>query len=88
MYDATNFVVAYPNHNTLAIIVFVTSLFMQIIGHIFVERSGPAAKENILKAFLLAPLFAWMEVLFSLGYRPALQKRIFSQIDARSRQLG
>ncbi|CAG8803859.1 32115_t:CDS:2, partial [Racocetra persica] len=87
VYDATNFAATYPNHNTLAIIVFVTSLVMQIIGHVIVEKCGPAARENILKAILLAPLFAWMEVLFSLGYRLTLQKRIFTQIEARSRQL-
>ncbi|RIB17465.1 hypothetical protein C2G38_2001228 [Gigaspora rosea] len=75
-YDATNFADSYPNHNTLAAIVCVFSLVMQIIGHMYIEKNGPAARENFLRAFLLAPLFAWMEVLFSLGYRPALQKRL------------
>lgn len=29
-----------------------------------------------IPAFLLAPLFVFLEVLFSLGYRPALQDRV------------
>ncbi|CAG8496029.1 23736_t:CDS:2 [Dentiscutata erythropus] len=49
VYDATSFADSYPNHDNLALIVFVSSLVLQIIGHIFVEKSGPAARENILK---------------------------------------
>lgn len=33
-----------------------------------------------MQAFLLAPLFVFMELLFILGYRPALQKRIHEKV--------
>jgi len=33
-------------------------------------------------AFLLAPLFVWLEVLFAAGYRPALQKRVKAKVTA------
>ncbi|CAG8639299.1 2188_t:CDS:2, partial [Gigaspora rosea] len=48
-YDATNFADSYPNHNTLAAIVCVFSLVMQIIGHMYIEKNGPAARENFLR---------------------------------------
>ena len=32
-------------------------------------------------AFLLAPLFVWLEVLFATGYRPALQKRVEAKVN-------
>jgi len=33
-------------------------------------------------AFVLAPLFVFMELLFALGYRPALQKRVLEKTKA------
>lgn len=48
----------------------------QFFGHFFFERRAPALLDNIFQAFLLAPLFIFMELLFVLGYRPALLKRV------------
>ena len=48
----------------------------QFFGHYFFERRAPALLDNLFQAFLLAPLFIFMELLFVLGYRPALLKRI------------
>lgn len=48
----------------------------QFFGHYFFESRAPAFLDNIFQAFLLAPLFIFMELLFVLGYRPALYKRI------------
>ena len=54
----------------------------QILSHVFIEKRSPAFLENMMQAFLLAPLFVFMEFLFVLGYRPALQKRIHEKIKA------
>lgn len=54
----------------------------QILSHMFIEKRSPAFVDNLTQAFLLAPLFVFMEFLFVLGYRPALQKRIHEKIKA------
>ncbi|RIA80556.1 hypothetical protein C1645_717379 [Glomus cerebriforme] len=75
-YHATNFAATFPNHNFLAGIVHVISWIVQFMGHGFAEKRSPALKDNIIQALLLAPLFVWLEVLFSMGYRSTLQKRV------------
>ncbi|CAB4397035.1 DUF962-domain-containing protein [Rhizophagus irregularis] len=75
-YNATNFATDYSDHNTLAGIVQVSSWIMQFIGHGFAEKRSPALKDNLSQAILLAPLFIWLEILFSIGYRSGLQKRV------------
>jgi len=32
--------------------------------------------DNLVQAVFLAPFFVWLEVLFWLGYRPELRKRV------------
>jgi uncharacterized membrane protein YGL010W len=54
----------------------------QLLSHIFIEHRVPAFMDNVLQAFLLAPLFVFIELLFVLGYRPALQKRIHEKVKA------
>lgn len=55
---------------------------VQVLSHAFIERRAPAILDNTLQALLLAPLFVFMELLFVLGYRPALQKRIHEKVKA------
>jgi 2-hydroxy fatty acid dioxygenase len=52
----------------------------QFIGHGVYERRKPALLDNVIQAVLLAPLFVWMEILFSLGYRPELKARLNKSI--------
>ncbi|GBB93045.1 hypothetical protein RclHR1_00210041 [Rhizophagus clarus] len=75
-YNATNFAADHSDHNVLAGIVHVFSWIAQFIGHGFAEKRSPALKDNISQALLLAPLFVWLEILFSIGYRSGLQKRV------------
>ncbi|CAG8545515.1 hypothetical protein C2G38_740402 [Gigaspora rosea] len=86
-YNANSFATAYPNHVTLAIIVHVFSWIIQFIGHGFFEKRSPALKDNLAQALLLAPLFVWLEVLFTFGYRSALQKRIKNKVNKAILQL-
>lgn len=53
----------------------------QFIGHGAFEGRAPALLDNLVQAFLLAPLFVWMEVLFFLGYRPELRARYHKSVE-------
>lgn len=65
-----------PNAFLISSIIQIVSWAAQFFGHFFFERRAPALLDNIFQAFLLAPLFIFMELLFVLGYRPALLKRV------------
>ena len=56
--------------------VFLFSWIIQFIGHGKFEGRAPALLDNLVQALVLAPFFVWMEVLFKLGYRPELRKRV------------
>ena len=67
--------VHYPQYVILTWFVCqVLSWTPQIAAHRFIEGRSPALFDNILQAFLLAPFFVFLEVLFHLGYRPELKK--------------
>ena len=60
---------------------------MQIYpGHVLAERRRPALLDSFFQSLVLGPLFVWFELLFALGYRPALhaevQRRVRSSIEA------
>ena len=48
----------------------------QFVGHGLFEGRAPALFDNLVQAFVLAPFFVWMEILFHLGYRPQLKSRL------------
>lgn len=61
--------------------VHVVSWLVQFIGHGVFEKRAPALLDNLIQAFLLAPLFVWMEILFALGYRPELKSRLDTAVE-------
>ncbi|KAI8053900.1 DUF962-domain-containing protein [Syncephalis plumigaleata] len=63
-----------------AVIVQVFSWAAQIFTHHVFEKRAPALQDNLAQAFLQAPLFVFLEILFAFGYRPALHKRIRNQV--------
>ncbi|KAG2077715.1 DUF962-domain-containing protein [Suillus decipiens] len=63
-----------------AIIVQVVSWIAQFIGHGLAEGRAPALLDNIVGALVLAPFFVHLELLFMLGYRPALHKQLQNDI--------
>lgn len=76
---------AYANHltasygrtaNTWAVVLHVISWLAQFVGHGVFEGRAPALLDNLVQALFLAPFFVWMEILFSLGYRPELKRRL------------
>ncbi|KAG6008177.1 hypothetical protein E4U43_000206 [Claviceps pusilla] len=64
----------------IALGLHVVAWIAQFVGHGAFERRAPALLDNLVQAVFLAPLFVWLEVLFQLGYRPALQARIEKKI--------
>ncbi|GAA6031756.1 hypothetical protein JCM8097_001973 [Rhodosporidiobolus ruineniae] len=55
---------------------FVGSWIAQFVGHGKFEGRAPALLDSLLQSLVLAVFFVWLEVLFFLGYRPALYKRL------------
>lgn len=81
---------AYSNHltagssynvNVNATAIHVVAWIAQFIGHGVFEGRAPALLDNLLQAFVLAPFFVFMELLFKAGYRPELQKRVNESVE-------
>jgi len=81
---------AYANHltseygmtaNFWAAGAHVVCWIAQFIGHGVFEGRAPALLDNLFQAIFLAPLFVWLELLFSLGYRPELKRRLDKMIE-------
>lgn len=81
---------AYSNHlttaygssaNYWALGIFLFSWIAQFIGHGVFEGRAPALLDNLVQAVFLAPFFVWMEILFSLGYRPELKSRVDTAVE-------
>ncbi|KAF1999487.1 DUF962-domain-containing protein [Amniculicola lignicola CBS 123094] len=53
----------------------------QFIGHGAFEGRAPALLDNLVQALFLAPFFVWFEILFSLGYRPDLKRRVDTAVE-------
>lgn len=66
--------------NKTAIGMHIVCWLAQFVGHGKFEGRAPALLDNLFQAFFLAPLFVWLEILFSLGYRPELQKRVNAMV--------
>jgi 2-hydroxy fatty acid dioxygenase len=82
---------AYANHltstygataNYWAFGIHVASWIAQFIGHGVFEGRAPALLDNLVQAVFLAPLFVWLELLFSMGYRPGLRSRLEKAVEA------
>lgn len=67
--------------NYWAMVTFGVSWIAQFIGHGVFEGRAPALLDNLVQALVLAPFFVWMEILFSMGYRPELKSRVDSAVE-------
>ena len=52
----------------------VTCWVAQFYGHFVHEGRSPALLDNLVQAFLFAPLFVLLEIFFMVGYKPGLQE--------------
>ncbi len=85
-----------PDHTKIALIVQVASWVAQIAGHKFAEGRSPALLDNpvngsslsrLIKkhadpvsALILAPFFVHLEILFKLGYKPAVYRQLQNDV--------
>ncbi|KAF9057430.1 hypothetical protein BJ165DRAFT_1420364 [Panaeolus papilionaceus] len=69
-----------PDYFVTALSIHAFSWIAQFIGHGFAEGRAPALLDNLLGAVVLAPFFVHLEILFTLGYRPDMHKRIVNAI--------
>lgn len=76
-YVAKNF----DNWLQIFTIVQIVSWAMQIGAHRIFEGRSPALLDNLAQAFLMAPFFVWLEILFFFGYKPELHKSLQTVID-------
>lgn len=65
-----------------ALALHVLAWYMQIHpGHGIFEKRAAALTDNFFGGLALGPLFAWYEVLFTLGWNPQLRERLQKVID-------
>jgi len=69
-----------PSYMTQAAILHAVSWIVQFLGHGLAEKRSPALLDNLLGAVVLAPFFVHLEILFALGYRPKMHKRLTNEI--------
>jgi len=67
--------------NYWAIGIHIVSWLAQFVGHGKFEGRAPALLDNLFQAIFLAPFFVWLEVLFTLGYRPDLKSRLDKAVE-------
>ena len=71
-----------------AVALHVLGWYMQIHpGHAIFEKRRPALTKSLVQSLVLAPLFVWMELLFLLGYRPALKRDLDVAVRAAQKEL-
>ncbi|KAG6866520.1 hypothetical protein C0991_003064 [Blastosporella zonata] len=67
-------------HISRAALIHAVSWIAQFLGHGLAEKRAPALLDNLVGAVVLAPFFVHLEILFALGYRPEMHKRINNEI--------
>ena len=53
----------------------------QFIGHGIFEGRSPALVDNLLQAFLFAPLFVMLELWFMIGYKSGLEAKVSQNVE-------
>lgn len=66
----------FPDIWIPALVLHIFAWISQIYGHQVYEKRAPAFLDNIVQALVMAPLFVLLEVLFPLGYKPALKDQV------------
>ncbi|KAK1231722.1 hypothetical protein PQX77_005154 [Marasmius sp. AFHP31] len=77
---ATSFAESRAAHLTEAATLHAICWIAQFIGHGVAEKRAPALLDNLIGAVVLAPFFVHLEILFALGYRPDMYKRVHNGI--------
>jgi len=79
---ATAFQQHVPHAWAWALGLHILSWFLQVeVGHIMIEHRKPALLDSFFQSLVLAGLFAWMEGLFAVGYRPKLHEELKRRVE-------
>ncbi|ODM95244.1 hypothetical protein Ocin01_11427 [Orchesella cincta] len=65
----------------LAVLIHVVCWIAQFVGHGVFEGRAPALLDNVTQAFVMAPFFVLLEVLFHLGYRKDMQVKLWKNVE-------
>ncbi|OXA46452.1 putative ferric transport system permease protein FbpB 1 [Folsomia candida] len=71
----------------VAAVLHVLCWIAQFIGHGAFEGRAPALLDNMMQAFVMAPLFVLLEVMFFFGYRKDFQKKMWIRVEAEIAKL-
>jgi uncharacterized membrane protein YGL010W len=55
---------------------------LNTLSQVLIEKRVPYILENWIHAIVFGPLFVYFEILFVIGYRPTLQKRLYDKTRA------
>nr|ACO14818.1 endoplasmic reticulum membrane protein YGL010W [Caligus clemensi] len=64
----------------LSLGVHLSAWILQFIGHGVFEKRAPALLDNVFQAFITAPLFVLLEVMFFFGYKKDLYQSCLPKI--------
>eukprot|EP00349_Pseudokeronopsis_sp_Brazil_P011109 CAMPEP_0202972498 /NCGR_PEP_ID=MMETSP1396-20130829/37200_1 /ASSEMBLY_ACC=CAM_ASM_000872 /TAXON_ID= /ORGANISM="Pseudokeronopsis sp., Strain Brazil" /LENGTH=168 /DNA_ID=CAMNT_0049702983 /DNA_START=74 /DNA_END=580 /DNA_ORIENTATION=- len=65
-----------PEYPMLSLSLWIFSWIAQFVGHGVFEKRAPALLKNLPQSLHAAVFFVWLEILFKLGYKPELQKKL------------
>lgn len=54
----------------------IVSWILQFMGHGIWEKNRPALLDSLIQAFLMAPIFVLLELVFECGFRKELQEEL------------
>jgi uncharacterized membrane protein YGL010W len=75
-----------PLNMPLAVGLHVAGWLSQFYAHAVFEGRKPALVDNLFQSIHAAVFFVWLEVLFALGYKPALRKELQALVDERMKK--
>lgn len=73
---------------TVAGYLFGAAWIAQFIGHGKFEGRAPALLDSLFQSLVLAVFFVFMEVLFMIGYKPQLHKRLQNVSQSKFQQFN
>ena len=60
----------------ICVLIHIIAWVAQFAGHSVFEHKRPALFDSLIQAFVMAPFFVFLEVLFKMGYNLELQQKI------------
>eukprot|EP00049_Salpingoeca_infusionum_P010367 m.176531 g.176531 ORF g.176531 m.176531 type:complete len:198 (+) comp14628_c0_seq1:449-1042(+) len=78
---ARELILEWEDAMIFAAILQVVCWAVQFFGHFVFEKRAPALFDSLFQSIYMAPLFVIMELMFLVGYKPELAKRIYDNAE-------